>query len=292
MCDNNSLTLHICKSLASKFKSLAYLVPLAYVPLASAVPKLMKRGAGSTAAAPASGMESLKASLQMCETPTALLCAALAAASALVVFFIVSTLIKAYLRHRDTSLPPVVHPNTFLGSSRLFTFLEFSKSPLKMITRLYKDYGTVFTLNMMGQNITILLGPEAQEPFFKSPDDVLSQSEVYGFMKPVFGSGVVYDCPARARQTQFQSMAHGLRNSRLKTYVGKIERETQAYLDKKWGDSGVVDLHVALSEITILTASRCLHGDDVREQLFEEVANLYHDLDKVKATLLCRLAAT
>ena len=75
-------------------------------------------------------------------------------------------------------------------------------------------------------------------------------------------------------------MAYGLRNSRLKTYVGKIERETQAYLDKKWGAAGTVDLHTALSEITILTASRCLHGDDVREQLFEEVANLYHDLDQ------------
>ena len=63
-------------------------------------------------------------------------------------------------------------------------------------------------------------------------------------------------------------------------HVGQIERETLAYLDKKWGSSGTVDLHTALSEITILTASRCLHGDDVREQLFEEVANLYHDLDQ------------
>lgn len=35
----------------------------------------------------------------------------------------------------------------------------------------------------------------------------------------------------------------------------------------------------ALSRLTILTASRCLHGDDVRENLFEDVARLFHDLD-------------
>eukprot|EP01034_Spumella_vulgaris_P036161 gene36161-44603_t len=50
--------------------------------------------------------------------------------------------------------------------------------------------------------------------------------------------------------------------------------------NKKWGKSGTVDILEALSELTILTSSRCLHGDDVRENLFEEVSRIYHDLDK------------
>jgi hypothetical protein len=49
---------------------------------------------------------------------------------------------------------------------------------------------------------------------------------------------------------------------------------------KSWGDSGTVDLMAALGDMTILTASRCLHGDDVRETLHNEVAHLYHDLDQ------------
>ena len=97
-------------------------------------------------------------------------------------------------------------------------------------------------------------------------------------MKPVFGSGVVYDASRKNRQVQFQNMANGLRVSRLKGYVAKIERETRAFL-KDWGESGEIDLLNALSELTILTASRCLHGDDVRENLFREVSTLYHDLD-------------
>jgi sterol 14-demethylase len=35
----------------------------------------------------------------------------------------------------------------------------------------------------------------------------------------------------------------------------------------------------ALAELTILTASSCLMGKEIRENLFEQVADLYHDLD-------------
>jgi sterol 14-demethylase len=136
-------------------------------------------------------------------------------------------------------------------------------------------------LQFFHKRLTFLIGPEAQEPFFKASDDVLSQNEVYGFMKPVFGPGIVYDASKKNRQVQFQSMAHGLRTARLKGYTSKIEKETRQYLQQMWGDGeGTVDLFHALSELTILTSSRCLHGDDVRENLFKEVSELYHDLDR------------
>jgi len=124
-----------------------------------------------------------------------------------------------------------------------------------------------------------LIGPEAQEVFFKASDDVLSQNEVYDFMKPVFGPDVVYDATKKNRQVQFQTMANGLRTNRMKSYVSKIEEETRLYLKNEWRESGKVDLLTALSELTILTASRCLHGEDVREHIFKDVQELYHDLD-------------
>lgn len=128
--------------------------------------------------------------------------------------------------------------------------------------------------------MTFLVGPEAQEFFFKANDDTLSQNEVYDFMKPVFGAGVVYDATKKNRQVQFQTMANGLRTSRVKAYIRKIEQETRQYLKQYWtGETGEVDLLTALSELTILTASRCLHGEDVRTHLFKEVQKLYHDLD-------------
>ena len=90
---------------------------------------------------------------------------------------------------------------------------------------------------------------------------------------------MVYDAEPRKRAVQYQTMANGLKAARLKVYVEKIEKETYEYV-KNWGQSGTINLLDALSELTILTASRCLHGDDVRETMFADVARLYHDLDK------------
>jgi len=127
-----------------------------------------------------------------------------------------------------------------------------------------------------------LIGPEAQSIFFKANDDQLTQQGVYDFMKPVFGPEVIYDAPKKKRQVQFQTLANGLRVARLKGYVAKIEEETRRYLEQEWGTKGgegECDLLEALSEVTILTASRCLHGEDVRKHVFKEVQHLYHDLD-------------
>lgn len=129
------------------------------------------------------------------------------------------------------------------------------------------------------KRLTFLVGPEAQEIFFKASDDVLSQNEVYDFTRPVFGENVVYDASKKNRMVQMQTMANGLRASRLKQYVPKIEEETRKYLKQNWGESGTVDFLTALSELTILTASRCLHGEDTRGHIFKELQALYHDLD-------------
>ena len=74
-------------------------------------------------------------------------------------------------------------------------------------------------LQMANKRLTFLIGPDAQEAFCKAKDDTLSQNEVYDFMLPVFGPGVVYDAAPKKRQVQFTSMANGLRTSRLKGYV-------------------------------------------------------------------------
>lgn len=133
---------------------------------------------------------------------------------------------------------------------------------------------------IFNQRMTFLIGPEAQSLFFQASDDVLSQDECYDFMTAVFGPNVVFDAPKKKRQVQFQTMANGLRTNRMKTYVEKIQDETKKYMEAHWNQkTGTIDLYKALSELTILTASRCLHGDDVREHMFAELHSLYHDLD-------------
>ena len=64
----------------------------------------------------------------------------------------------------------------------------------------------------------------------------------------------------------------------MKQYGDKVVGEVNAYFSK-WGASGEIDLHEALSEITVLTASRCLLGDEIRETLHDKVAALYKHLN-------------
>jgi sterol 14-demethylase len=58
------------------------------------------------------------------------------------------------------------------------------------------------------------------------------------------------------------------------------------------GPLGQVDLLKALSELTILSASRCLHGEDVREHIFKDLLELYHDLDHGWTPLTIRTQET
>ncbi|KAG5175038.1 Obtusifoliol 14alpha-demethylase [Tribonema minus] len=198
---------------------------------------------------------------------------ALAVAGSLLAAILVALLIFRKSDPKDA--PPKVYTGLpFIGNVQCFV-----KGPLQMIQMFYEKHGAVFTTPMFGKNITFLIGPEAQAPFFKHKDEVLSQNEVYGFMKPVFGPGIVYDAEPARRSEQMKAMANGLRVSRLQAYVPKIEKEVREFT-KAWGDSGEFDIMEVLSDLTILTASRCLHGDDVRENLHHQVAQLYHDLDQ------------
>ena len=175
--------------------------------------------------------------------------------------------------------PKNAPPTAKIGIPLIGNYIEFAKNPVEFITNCLDKFGPIYTVPMLHKNLTFLLGPEVSAPFFRLNDDFMSQPEVYGFMTPVFGKGVVYDAEPKKRTQQYQSMAKGLRTQRLMAYVPKIEKETIEYL-KRWGESGEVNILDALSELTILTSSRCLHGDDVRDNMFEEVSRIYHDLDK------------
>ena len=180
----------------------------------------------------------------------------------------------SFFNRRPKNAPPTAS----VGLPIIGNYIEFAKNPISFMHLGLKKHGPIFTVPMLHKKLTFLMGPEASAPFFKLSDSYMSQPEVYGFMTYVFGKGVVYDAEPKKRVQQMQHMSTALRSHRLKAYVPKIEEECIQYF-KKWGDSGEINLLEALSELTILTASRCLHGDDVRENLFEEVSRVFHDLD-------------
>lgn len=188
-----------------------------------------------------------------------------------IIIVLIVALVVGYLTlfrtKRRADSPPLAH----VGMPLLGNYLAFATNPVAFIQTCLDKYGSVYSVQMLHKRLTFLIGPEACAPFYQLPDDKMSQAEVYNFMTPIFGKDVVYDAPPKRRNQQMQAMAGALRSNRLKDYITKIEKETLDYLSK-WGASGTVDLLNDLSELTILTSSRCLHGDDVRENLFADVS--------------------
>lgn len=136
----------------------------------------------------------------------------------------------------------------------------------------------MFTLNLLSKKVTFFIGPEVSAHFFKAPESDLSQQEVYQFNVPTFGPGVVFDVDYSVRQEQFRFFTESLRVTKLKGYVDMMVMEAEEFFSK-WGESGVVDLKYELEHLIILTASRCLLGEEVRNKLFADVSALFHDLD-------------
>ncbi|XP_062503203.1 lanosterol 14-alpha demethylase-like [Corticium candelabrum] len=178
-------------------------------------------------------------------------------------------------RQEQSGAPPLV-PYTipFVGQA-----VEFGQRPIELLLEAYKKYGHVFTLTVMGQKLTYLIGSDASSMLFNAKNEDLNAEEVYGpIMTPIFGKGVAYDVPHMVFLEQKKMLKTALTIAKFKTYVPMIEEETKEYF-KRWGDSGVRDLFQAMSEVIIMTASRCLQGREVRAMLYEGVADMYHDMD-------------
>ena len=193
----------------------------------------------------------------------------------LFVVVLLDVLSRSSMAFKSRKSPPLVDTRVPVVGG----MLEFLKGPMRLMANAFPTHGEVFSVPVCHKRITFLLGPKVSQFFFKAKDVEMSQKEVYEFNVPTFGKGVVFDVDHQTRAEQFRFFADSLKSERLRTYVGMMVKEANAFFEK-WGDEGEVDLLDSLSELIVLTASRCLLGREIRENLFSEVTALVHDLDK------------
>jgi sterol 14alpha-demethylase len=174
---------------------------------------------------------------------------------------------------------PVPPPIYNVGLPIIGNLVAFARNPLSLVWDGYARKGPVFTVRLGPKRLTFLIGPAAHDTFFRATDAELDQSEPYRFSTPVFGKNVVYDAPLDIRLQHFRILSMTLRVNMLETYVPMMIDEAEAFF-AKWGDEGEIDLLEELSNLIILTGSRCIMGREVRENLFGEVSHLIHDLDQ------------
>ena len=155
---------------------------------------------------------------------------------------------------------------------------EFNADPLKLMHRAYAECGEVAEFDLGGLRTVLLVGPEAHEAFFRTPDEQLSAAQAYQMMVPVFGEGIQYGAPPDIERQQLKMQVQGLKHDRMVNYAAVVEQEAVDFLSG-WRTSGEFDIYEAFTRLTLKTSTHCLLGAEFRYQLTEEFAELYHDLE-------------
>ncbi|ABN68111.2 Cytochrome P450 51 (CYPLI) (P450-LIA1) (Sterol 14-alpha demethylase) (Lanosterol 14-alpha demethylase) (P450-14DM) [Scheffersomyces stipitis CBS 6054] len=186
-----------------------------------------------------------------------------------------------YSLRRDRA-PLVFHWIPWFGSA-----IPFGMAPYKFFEDSRQKYGDVFAFMLLGRTMTVYLGPKGHEFVFNSKLNETNAEDAYKHLTtPVFGKGVIYDCPNHRLMEQKKFAKYALTRDAFKTYVPKIREEIISYFKNPEGfnmgekNSGVANIMKTQPELTIFTASRSLLGDDMRKRFDASFAQLFSDLDK------------
>lgn len=156
--------------------------------------------------------------------------------------------------------------------------IDFARDPVGLLQKAYDECGRVAQFKLFGKSVTLFTGPEAHESLFRLPDEVLSPTEAYKMMIPVFGKGVVYDTTPKRMMEQLHMLHPALRNKRMRTYTEIIADETHKAC-AGWGDEGEIEVCEFFGTLTSFTSSRCLLGEEFRNEMSAEFAKVYADLE-------------
>ncbi len=157
--------------------------------------------------------------------------------------------------------------------------LDLRRRPVELFQRGRDRFGDMFSMRMPGTPVSVMMsGPKAHQKFFRLADEDASMREVYKLMTPIFGKGIAYDAEPEIMREQLAFFHDALRETRLRTYAAGFVEETEDYFGK-WGDEGVIDLYRMGNELTIYTSSRSLLGPGFRQNLSDEFAKLYYDME-------------
>lgn len=183
---------------------------------------------------------------------------------------------------RKDRVPLVFHWIPWFGSA-----IPYGMQPYNFFEKCREKYGDAFAFMLLGRVMTVYLGPKGHEFVLNSKLAEVSAEEAYAHLTtPVFGKGVIYDCPNHRLMDQKKFAKSALTRDQFRSYVPRIQEEILDYF-KTCSDfsmternNGVADVMKTQPEMTILTASKSLMGDDMRAKFDTSFAQLYSDLDK------------
>lgn len=198
--------------------------------------------------------------------------------------FVYNILYQLLYSLRSDRVPLVFYWIPWLGSA-----VPYGMQPYEFFDQCQKKYGNVFSFVLLGKVMTVYLGPKGHEFVLNAKLNDVSAEDAYSHLTtPVFGKGVIYDCPNWKLMEQKKFAKTSLTRESFIKYVPLIRQEISQYLNSEssflGGDEdkkkGRVNVMKTQPELTIFTASRTLLGKEMREKLNTGFAKLYSDLDK------------
>ena len=160
----------------------------------------------------------------------------------------------------------------------------FQNDPVSMLSRGWREQGELVQFRLGPRKFVLFTGPEAHDFYFGAPEDQLNAKAVYQFTVPIFGRAVAYDASPELMAEQLGFLFPALRAAAMRRFARIMFEETTHFADAL-GENGQVDLPRAMNELTVNIASRCLIGQEVRDQVDAGFAEAYHDLQKGLNTL-------
>lgn len=196
----------------------------------------------------------------------------------IVAVVIINNVVKQ-LWFADPNRPPVVfHWLPFFGST-----IEYGIDPYRFFFKYRAKHGDCFTFIMLGKPTTVYLGAKGNNFILNGKHADLNAEQVYGKLTtPVFGKGVIYDCPNERLMDQKRLIKEGFTTEALRSYIPSFVKEVEDYVNtsprfrSQAGECNITDV---LSEITIYTAAGSLQGREVRSKFDTTFAELYRHLD-------------
>jgi sterol 14alpha-demethylase len=171
----------------------------------------------------------------------------------------------------------LLEPRLVSGAAADGHLEELRRDPISLMRRVRDECGDVGRFDLAGRPVILLSGADANEFFFRAPDEDLDQAEAYPFMTPIFGEGVVFDASPERRREALHNQA--LRGDMMRGHAQTIADEVDRMVGG-WASEGEIDLLDWFAELTIYTSSACLIGAKFRNELDRRFAKLYHDLEQ------------
>jgi sterol 14-demethylase len=190
-------------------------------------------------------------------------------------------IVQKTLHRKSPSRPPELRdpPELSGGLPVVGHTVDFARSTIDLLFRAHQEHGEIAQFQVAHRRLVALFGPEGHQAMFRAPDTQLSPSDPYKIMTPVFGEGLVYDAPPDKMNEQLKMLLPALKDRRMRTY-GEIILEEVERAIADWGEEGEFDLVDFCRVLTNFTSSHCLIGREFRENMSEEFARVYHDLER------------